>query len=327
MRTKRLTTILAAMALTVDAGAAALAAQPGRDVDRGIALFAERRYHEAKSALSAAAADPQDARRPFFLGRVAMIEGDFDDAVRWLEAAARLDDRTAAVQYRLGQAYAQRAARGSKFRAAFVARKARTALERAISLDPELVDARLALVQFYLVAPGIAGGSTAWARSHVAEIQRRSAYRGHIAAAAVLEDRKNVAGAEREYEAAIRAHPDSAAAIYALGLLYQRDGRTADAFDTFDRAVRADSSQTAALYAIGRLAALSGEQLPRGEEALVRYLAAPPPEDSPPLSSAHFRLGAIYERTGRRELARREYEASLRIERRSEVQEALARVR
>ena len=295
---------------------------------QGIALFTARRYSAAKAVLEAVArGEPREADAPFYLGRIALVEGDVDAAVRWLEAAVRVDGHDAVRHLRLGQAYGQRALRGSRLRALFTAPKARAELERAVALDPDLVEARLALVRYYLVAPSFVGGSLAMAEAQVADLRRRAPYRGHIAAALVLEARHDRAGAEREYELAVREHPDSGAALYALGLFYQRAGRSDEAFTAFEGAVRADSTQTAALYAIGRLAAERGERLGRGEEALVRYLAKPPPEDSPPLSSAHFRLGAIYERTGRRELARRQYEAALRIEDRSEVREALARVR
>jgi tetratricopeptide (TPR) repeat protein len=316
---------LAALLVALLSPAAAQAPSP---VERAVALFDARRYEEAKPLLAdAATADAREPRAAFYLGRIAMIEGDYDDAVRWLETAVRLDDRDALRHFRLGEAYAQQAQRGSKFRAFGLARRARAELERAVALDPNLVDARMALVQFYLVAPGIVGGSRGKAEAQLPEIRRRNPYRARIAAALVFEDRDDTAGARREYEAAIHDQPDSAAAFYALGLLHQRLGRTEAAFDAFERAAATNAVETSALYALGRLAAMTGQRLDRGEEALRRYLATPPGERSPPLSSAHYRLGTIYERTGRRDLARREYEAALRIEDRGEYREALARVR
>jgi tetratricopeptide (TPR) repeat protein len=316
---RRLTT-LAIIALCA-VSAPPVRAQDG--VQRGVRLFAERRYAEAKPLLAEAG---EDARAQLYLGRIAALEGDFDEAVRRLERAARARG-DATTYYWLGTAYAQLAQRGSRLRAMGPAKKGRAALERAVALDPRHIDARMALVHFYLVAPGVVGGSEAKGIAQAEEIARLDAYRGHIARGAVREDENDAAGAAREYEAAIRIHPDSAAAYYALGLLQQRARNTDDAFDAFERAARANEVETAALYAIGRLAATTGTRLDRGAEALRRYLATPPLEGSPPLSSAHFRLGSIYERTGRRDLARGEYEAALRIERRGEYRDALARVR
>lgn len=293
---------------------------------RGMELFTARRYAEARQLLASAPAAP-DERAALYLGRIAMVEGDFDAAVRWLERAARADDRDAERHYWLGLAHAQKAQRGSRLKAFGPARRSRAELERAVALDPNGVDARLALLQFYLRAPGLVGGSAAKAEAQQRAIAERSAYRGRIAAAALLEDRKDFAGAEREYLAAAREQPDSAAAWYALGLMHQRAGDRARAFDAFERAARANDVETAALYAIGRLAAETGDRLDRGEEALRRYLATPPLEGSPPISSAHYRLGTIYERTSRAALARREYQAALAIERRGEYEDALRRVR
>jgi Tfp pilus assembly protein PilF len=59
---------------------------------------------------------------------------------------------------------------------------------------------------------------------------------------------------------------------------------------------------------------VSGQNLERGEECLRRYLEHEPGPDEPSLASAHYRLGVLYEKSGSRELARREYSAALEIE-------------
>jgi tetratricopeptide (TPR) repeat protein len=199
--------------------------------------------------------------------------------------------------------------------------------ESAVALDPDNVEARLDLVQYYLVAPGLMGGSRDKAKAQVAEIAKRSAFKGHLAAAGVAEDAHDFGGAEREYRSAIADFPDSAAvAAYALGLMYQRAKQYDSAFATFEQLARDHPEATNALYALGRLGALTGQRLDRAEEALKLYLAQPLREGNPPPASAHYRLGTVYERTGRKELARQEYEASLKLENRPEVREALERV-
>jgi tetratricopeptide (TPR) repeat protein len=83
-----------------------------------------------------------------------------------------------------------------------------------------------------------------------------------------------------------------------------------------------------AFYYYGRGSSLSAQHLPEAVRALQRYIAYAPHEGDPPLSSAHYRLGRVYEHMGDRAAARREYEASLRLEpTRGEVKKALARVR
>ena len=72
-------------------------------------------------------------------------------------------------------------------------------------------------------------------------------------------------------------------------------------------------------YQIGRAAALSGTQLDRGERSLKLWLARPPEDaGTTTRSGAHYRLGMVYEKQGRRDLARAAYEAALRIDARNE---------
>ncbi|MEJ7812694.1 MAG: tetratricopeptide repeat protein [Gemmatimonadaceae bacterium] len=294
----------------------------------GARLFEAGRFSEARVALSAhAAARPDDPVPPFYLGRIAMLDGDFEAAARLLERASKLDDRNARYHSWLGRALGQQAVRGSKLKAPFVAKRAKLELERAVALDTDDVDARLALVQFYLVAPGMVGGSVNRARAHAAEVATRSPFGGHMASAWIAEDRKDFGAAEQAYRAAMAAYPDSTDAAYGLGLLYGRMGDTEKAFAILEELVAAHPASTKALYAIGRLGAETGQRLERAEAALRAYLDAPRREGNPPLASAHYRLGMVHERKGDRARAREEYGASLRLEKRGEVKEALARVR
>ncbi|MGI9078068.1 MAG: tetratricopeptide repeat protein [Gemmatimonadaceae bacterium] len=307
--------------------ATALQAQKSM-TERGIQLFELGQYDAAKKELDAALQqDERTTSTLFYLGRIAMIEGDFSGASRLFERATRTEGATSEHYRWFGQALGQLAARGSKFKAPFAARKARAAFERAVSLDPENVEARVALLRYYLIAPGVMGGSTERAARQVPEIARRSPFWGRLAAAGVHEDRADNAAAEREYQKAVDEYPDSSSALYALGLLYQRLEKNDEAFAAFERMVEKHPAKINALYAIGRLGAQTGLRLDRSEEALKLFLSKPVKEDNVPRSSALYRLGMIYEKTGRRELARKEYEASLGIEQRSEVRQALARLK
>ncbi len=307
--------------------ASALHAQESAS-ERGIHLFELAQYSDAKKEFSAALKLNQRATSAlFYQGRIAMIDGDFNEASRLLERATRTDSATSEHHRWLGQALGQLAARGSKLKAPFVAKRAKAAFERAVALDPENVEARVTLLRFYLIAPGMFGGSTERAAQQVPEIAKRSPYWGRIAAAGVKEDQGDNAGAESEYVKATDEYPDSSAALYAVGLLYQRTNQNDKAFAAFERMAEKHPDKINALYALGRLGAQTGLRMERSEEALKLFLAKPAKEGNVTRSSALYRLGTIYEKTGRRELARKEYEASLRIERRSEVRDALARLK
>lgn len=305
---------------------AAAGAQP--TLDDGARLFRARDYGAARTALEAVArANPSSAAAAYYLGRIALVNGDGAGAVSWLERATKLDQRNSQYFLWLGGAYGREAVHANKFRQFTLARRAKSALETAVSIAPDDVDARLGLLQFYVVAPGIVGGSTDKARQQAREIASRNAFRGHLAEGEIAEAKKDDNVAEREYRAAVAAAPDSAPGYAALGDFYRRTGRYDQAFATFEQMRQRLPDEGSALYFIGRTAAVSGQRLDDGARALGAYLAARPSDTDPPLASAHFRLGTIYQRQGKLEDARREYRATLALDpRQSEAADALKKI-
>ncbi len=297
--------------------------------DAALASFEAHRYADARRAFEAAVTrEANNARAHLYLGRIALHQTRFDEAIRHLEKAAELEPAAAEHRVWLGRAYGQLAVRSGLMKKFSLAKRSRTELERAVELDPWSLDARSSLVQFYLLAPGIAGGSRSKARAHAAEIAKRSEFRGALARAWIAEDRGKHDDAAREYRAAIAREPDSLIAYWGLAQLWHRAERFDSAFALIDDVIARHPDAMPAYYYYGRGASLSGQRLSEAVHALKRYVAYTPHEGEPPLSSAHYRLGWVYERMGDRAAARREYETSLRLEpTRGEVKEALARVR
>lgn len=293
-----------------------------------VASFESGRLPEAKAAFTAALrADAADARALMYLGRIAIREGRTSEATKMLERAARLAADDPQIQHWLGRAYAQEALQAGMLRRAALAGRIRRAFERAIALDPDLVDARADLLQFHLVAPGFMGGSITRARAEQREIAARDPSRGRVAAAMLAEHEGDRAEAERELLAAIRAFPDSAAAYYVLGSLYQRTDRAEQAMELYERLLVRRPDETLAHYQIGRAASISGVRLDAGERALRTYLRSPQREITPLPAAARYRLGLVYERSGDPERARVEFETVLRLSpRHSGARSALARL-
>lgn len=293
----------------------------------GAALFESRRYPEARAAFeAAAAANGSDARAAYYLGRIALVDGDAGKGQRWLERAVKLDGGNAAYHHWLGRAYSREALRAGRLRQMSLAGKIRDEFQRAVALDPTDVDARFDLLQYYVVAPGIMGGNKGKAREQAAEIRRLNPFRGHLAYGAIAENAKDHAAAEREYAAAVSEFPDSLVGSYTLGAHYGRLKQWDRAFDVFERMVR-ERKDGASEYYIGRIASLSGERLDRGAEALRSYLTRRPKDTDPSLASAHFRLGLIYEKQGKRDLARQEFATTVELDpKQTDAKAALKRV-
>lgn len=108
--------------------------------------------------------------------------------------------------------------------------------------------------------------------------------------------------------------PDSSAGYNSLINLYVREKRWSDAFAMTDRYIAKVPLETNTLLAVARIAILSGQQLDRREDAVKRWMANPPKDANANLKAvAHYRYASILEQTGRRDLARTEYERSLAL--------------
>jgi tetratricopeptide (TPR) repeat protein len=280
----------------------------------GVALFEQGDYAGAKAALSSDAS----ASASYYLGRIAVIEDRPDDAVGLLERAIKADGRNADYHLWLGIALGLQAREAGRFRQAMLASRAKGEFERAVALDPRSVGGREGLVQFYSIAPGIAGGSMRRAREHAAEIARVSPMRGRLASGMIHEREKDFAGAEREYFAAAEIAPDSAAPLMALGALYQRIEQWDKAFVAYERALALPGIEVpealSAHYQFGRTGALSGQRLDDSERALKRWMErAPAGTSGRRVARTRARLGMVYAHQGRNDVARTEFEAALKL--------------
>lgn len=295
----------------------------------GARLFEQGKYAESKSTLTTVTrSEPRSADAWYYLGRIAIVDGDGEGAAKALERAVALNPRDARSHHWLGRAYSRQAVRAGKLKQAMLAGKIRGEFEAAVSLAPDNVEARSDLLQYYVVAPGFMGGSVDKARVQAKEIARRNPLRGRLAHAVLHERAHDSAGAEKEYLAAVADSPDSAVAYYALGNMYQRTARYGEAVALYDRLLARQPAAKAVRYYIGRTSSLSGLDLERGARELRAYIASVPGPEDPSLASAHYRLGLVLERRGDRAAARHEFEETLRLDRgQREAKEALTRVR
>lgn len=227
----------------------------------------------------------------------------------------------------LGRAHAKRAIKASALKRPFIAPSVRKELEKAVALDPDNIDARFDLARFFILAPGIMGGSFEKAKAQAAQIKKRNALQGRQCYAVIYEEQNEPALAEQEYLAAVRENPGDRKAPLWLGLFYQGQKRYDEAFDAFEKLARLDPPERAALYQIGKTALVSGKNLARGEQCLRDYLQGDPRDDEPAPAWAHYRLGMLYEKKGDRTLARREYAETLRLQPdHADAKKALARL-
>jgi len=244
-------------------------------------LFEAKRYPEARVVIEKiAAAEPNNAEAQFYLGVLAEMRGDLDEAVAHLERATALTPANSNYVLELGGAYGQAAQKAGLFSKFGLAKKCQAALEKAVALDPDNLDARNGLLSYYRQAPSIIGGGIAKAYEQAAEIRKRDPLMG-----------ANV-----------------------LGQIYLDDKKPDEAFALYEATLRTAPDDYGLLYAIGRAAAQTGQHLDRGEQTLRRCLTLTPPARQPGPAAVNWRLGNIAEKRGDPAAARAAYHVALQLD-------------
>jgi cytochrome c-type biogenesis protein CcmH/NrfG len=123
--------------------------------DQARALFNASDFKQAAAVLEKAT--KKDFDNLVLLGRSYMELKNYGEAVDAFDDATKIQPMSSEAQLWLGRAYG-RLAEGNKLLAFGRARKARSAFERAVQLDPNNRDALDDLFEFYFQAPGIVGG-------------------------------------------------------------------------------------------------------------------------------------------------------------------------
>jgi tetratricopeptide (TPR) repeat protein len=295
----------------------------GQSVEQGIQLFKASKFAEAREALLPYG--ERDANAAYYLGRIELEGNDADKAAEWFERATRMSPKNSVYFDWLGRAYGTQAQHANRFKLPFLARKTKNAWETALALDPDNLDVRDDLIIYYTRVPGILGGNKEKAREMALEIKKRNPYRGSIAAASLCAAENDTLCVERGLQEMMTTYPDSAGVYTGLAVFYANQKQYDKAFAVLDQRLRSNPNELRTLYQVGRTAALSGQNLDRGEQALKLLLASPTPDSGPSPAGLHYRLGMIYEKKGAKDLAREEYRTVLQLNpRHPEAQKALA---
>ena len=96
-----------------------------------------------------------------------------------------------------------KAKESNKFKALGLISEVKSSFEKAISLNPKHIEARLALVELYLQLPGIVGGSEKKALLYANEIAQISAVDGYLSKGHIAEYFGRFKEAEVQYKKAV----------------------------------------------------------------------------------------------------------------------------
>lgn len=273
---------------------------------------------KASGALAAAEAlakaTPNDANAWVLLARARLQARQAEKAIAAGEKATAADPKNAQAFYWLGNAYGNRIGEVGMLSKMTMAPKLRDAFEQAVKLDPALVDARSSLIEFYLLAPGAIGGGIDKARAQATAIAKYDRARGYLAQGRIAAHEKKPAEALKAYEQAYATKPGDAELRLSLILAYQQAKRWKDAYAMAKQWAVDQPGKAKPWYQIGRIAAESGQYLPEGEAALRTYLKLGRETGDPEPKHARYRLGQVLAKAGRKDEARAELQAALKVD-------------
>ena len=243
------------------------------------------------------------------------------------EKAVALAPNNSGYHLWLGRTYGEKADASSFFTAAGLAKKVRNEFERAVELDPNNVDARTDLAEFYLEAPGIVGGGQDKARAQAAKLATLDSAKAHWINGRIAEKKKDLATAEQEYRAAIQADSGSADTWLNLASFYRHTGRLDEMETAINHASSAPAKEPVVLMDAAETLVRAGRNFPGAIQLLRQYLASSSTVEEAPTFKAHYLLGTILEKQGDKRAAAQEYSAALTLAKNfSRAQEALNRV-
>ena len=296
--------------------------------DSAPALLAAGRADDAITSLhSKINTSPNDAESYNLLCRAYFSMGDWDRGISACEKAVALAPNNSRYHMWLGRVYGEKADAVNFMSAASLAGKVRNEFEAAVRLDPNNVDARSDLGEFYLEAPGIVGGGRDKAEAQIEALAALDAAKADYLKGRLAEKKKDFTAAEREYRAAIEASRGSALTWFNLALFFRHQQRWNEMEDAIQHAVSAQVDRPEIIMESGEILLRSGRNFPAAVQYLRRYLALNSKVEEAPAFKAHYLLGTALEKQGDKQGAAQEYRAALSLAKNfSRAQEALDRL-
>jgi tetratricopeptide (TPR) repeat protein len=320
------------------------------------ALIDQSHYKRAEPILAQRLkVNPNDAQTWYEMSKVSAAFERWDQAIPQAEKAVALAPQNAEFHAALADAIASQlaASQAGMFTKVSLARRFRAEVDLALELDPNNLDATSDLLEYYLQAPAIVGGSVKKAADIADRMVRINPARGYLLRLEIATYEKKpaselealvqqaiaadpkfyyartqaanfyltqgsaaLAHAEDQAREAIRLDPGRIPAYTALATVYAQQARWTQLDATLADAQREVPDNLAPFYQAAKAILMNtqNQDLTRAEKYLRTYLSQPPEGNQPSLAAAHWRLGLVLEKQGRKQEAKQELQQSVNLD-------------
>jgi tetratricopeptide (TPR) repeat protein len=233
---------------------------------------------------------PDDPLANFLLSQIRNAFGDRTSPLSLAERAVALDGRTAKYHRQVAEVLGVMAQHANPIHQLMLARRFRKEIDTALSLDPNDRQALRDLVEFYLLAPGVAGGDIRKAAEIAARLSAVDAAEGLMARARIAAVRKDSSVEGALLREAATVQPPSYRALIALAQFHVAHSDWMAAETAARAAIRThpDRVDAYALLATALAARGQWEEL----DAILTDAARSVPDDLVPYYRAAERLAA-----------------------------------
>ena len=285
-------------------------------IDPGMQMLGVENYSGAQAYFQTQLQkDPNDAAATADMAKVYMAQGQNKTGVEWAKKAVALAPKDATYQLLLGDAYGIYINDVGFFSKLGVAHKILAAYQQAVQLDPNNADARSSLASYYIVAPGMAGGSTHKANEQIAILDKIAPIQAASAHANIALQHKDYQKAEEYLRSAVKLDKTGNSDLQ-LGLVLGSQKHYPEAIAAFEDGIQKDPADSSNYYQVGHVALLGKINIHEGIVYLQKYLTMPHgwQPDVPTYKWAHYRLGMLYGIAGNKIDEKSQFEAALKID-------------
>lgn len=181
-----------------------LVSKPLGDFEKAIQLYQNQKYGQAKILFeNYLKQNPADSKAMEYLGDIAGYEKNWDEAISYYKKLKIQSPEKANYWYKFGGALGMKAKSVSKLKALGMIDDIESSFLKAAQLDKKHIDARWALVVFYIELPGIVGGSEKKALAYSNELLALSKVDGYLSKGYIDEYFGRYQKAENSY---LKAH-------------------------------------------------------------------------------------------------------------------------
>jgi len=263
----------------------------GPEYDRAMDLYKHTEYEGSLKLLLPL--QGKGAADFALIGQNYFMLGNAKRASDFFQQAVTAEPNNSVYHHWLGRAYGRRAETGNPFTALGQASKARQSFEKAVALDPKNSDAVNDLFEYYLEAPGFAGGGLDKAAQVADRIAERDAAEGNYARARIAEKHKQFHDVEKHLRRAMQLAPLQVGRVIDLAKFLAKQGRFEESDKTFVDAQKLAPDAPKVMYARAATYIETKRNIETAKALLEKYLTSSLTPDDPPRAEAQKLLRQV----------------------------------